>query len=59
MRGFYDLETDLLRSDPVLPQNILRVISIKPLALAQQRDMPGEGVKFIVGTVTTSKRELI
>ena len=44
MKGFYVLETDLQRSDPqaVLPQNILRVFSIKPLALAQQRDMrPG------------------
>ena len=61
MRGFYVLETDLQRSDPqaVLPQNIIRVFPIKPLALAQQRDMPGEGAKFIVGTVTASKGEPI
>jgi hypothetical protein len=59
MRGFYVLETDLQRSDPVLPQSILRIFPIKPLALAQQRDMFGEGAKFIVGTVEASMGEPI
>jgi hypothetical protein len=59
MRGFYVFETDLVHIDAVNHKDISRVFQLKPIALAQQRDMFGEGAKFIVGKVEASNGEPI
>ena len=54
LRSSFVVETDMERTDRVLPDHIRRVFNVMPAALAGPQDMHGRGAVFIVGTVSNA-----